>query len=316
MNRVTTTIAVTLILAVPLFGQEPGKLPPAACGSELIAADAALAQIPQLDRNRLARGVTRAVVLFRFRRTKEAIREIDDVRTRLSGRWGERVSSGVRDETLVTIGAFRHCMSKARPPAFATLTVRTFKEDETKPGNRGQHAGAGVLVRVDDEPVGRTGRNGALTAQVPSGPLLVTAIIPPSEFGYESVTLRAGAAASVSLVLLSAAEPAEESDLDLIEAKDDVVQNTAKSLTLRFTYHDVAVPVTRVEEVEVLTPEGASAGALDEHLFTIRDGTVVATDVRRVLAALGGYAAPIILRVSASGKDALVYYGTVVFRIE
>ena len=61
--------------------------------------------------------------------------------------------------------------------------------------------------------------------------------------------------------------------------------------------------------------EGLAASYLDD-LFTIRNGGVVATDVARVLAALGAYTAPIILRVAASDRDDLVYYGTVAFRIE
>ena len=173
-----------------------------------------------------------------------------------------------------------------------------------------------MLVRVEDEPVGRTGRDGTLTAQVPSGPILVTAIIPPGQLGYESVTLPAGGAATVSLVLQSDAEPGDEIDLDLVETEDDVLQHTVKSFTLRFTRDDVAVPVTRIEEVRVLTPEGTTACYLDEGLFTIRNGAVVANDVARVLAALRAYAAPIVLRVSASDIDALVYSGTVAFRIE
>ncbi len=307
--------AALLLAALPLFGQESPALPAGTCGSELAAAEAPLARIPPLDRDRLARGVRRATVLFRFRRTKEAIRQLDRVHSRLGGKWGDRVPAGVRDETLNAIAGFRGCVSTARPPAFATLTVRTFKEDETKPDYRGRHAGAGVMVRVEDERVGRTGRDGTLTAQVPSGPILVTAIIPPSQFGYESLTLRAGGAATVSLILQSDAEPGDEIDLDLVEAEDDVLQHTVKSFTLRFTRDGIAVPVTHDEEVKVLTPEGTTASYLDD-LFTIRNGAVVADDVARVLAALGAYTAPIILRVTASDKDELVYYGTVAFRIE
>ncbi len=310
------TAATVILAALPLFGREPPALPVGACGTELTAANAALARIPQLDRDRLARGVKRATVLFRFRRTREAIQQIDRVHIRLAGTWGQRVPADVRQETLKAIAAFRGCISTARPPAFATVTVRTFKEDETKPDNRGQHAGAGVLVRVEDEPVGRTRRGGTLTAQVPSGPVLVTAIIPPGQFGYELVTLRAGGAATVFLVLQSDAEPGEEIDVDLMEAEDDVLQHTVKSFTLRLTHDEMAVPVTRVEEVKALTPEGTTANYLDEGLFTIRNGAVVANDVTRVLAALGAHGAPIVLRVSASGKDQLVYYGTVAFRIE
>jgi hypothetical protein len=307
--------AALLLAALPLFGQESPALPAATCGSELAAAEEALARIPPLDRDRLARGVRRATVMFRFRRTKEAIRQIDRVHMRLGGAWGQRVPAGVRAETLSAIAALRDCVSTARPPAFATLKVRTFKEDNTKPDNRGQQAGAGVLVRVEDESVGRTGPDGTLTAQVPSGPILVTAIVPPGELGWESVTLRAGRAATVSLILQSDAEPGDEIDVDLVEAEDDVLQRTVKSFTLRFTRDGMAVPVTHDEEVKVLTREGTTASYLDD-LFTISNGAVVAKDVARVLAALGAYTAPIILRVAASDKDELVYYGTVAFRIE
>src|SRR5215218_8903272 len=171
MVKVNTMIAASFLLAtLPLLGQHSPALPISACGSELANAEAALAHIPQLDRDRLARGAKRASALFRFRRTKEAVQQIDRVHIRLGGTWGQRVPAAVRHETLNAIAVFRDCVATARPPAFATLTVRTFKEDETKPDNRGQQAGAGVLIRVEDERVGQTGRDGTLTVQVPSGP--------------------------------------------------------------------------------------------------------------------------------------------------
>lgn len=62
-------------------------------------------------------------------------------------------------------------------------------------------AGAGVYVRVDAILIGRTLAGGVLRAQVPSGCIQVTAIVPSTAVGETEVTLEPGGSRGISVGL-------------------------------------------------------------------------------------------------------------------
>ncbi|MCA1560083.1 MAG: hypothetical protein LC804_07395 [Acidobacteria bacterium] len=111
-------------------------------------------------------------------------------------------------------------------PALATLTVRTYEEDDTVADGRGAPAAAGALVRIDETAVGRTGAGGIFRGRVPSGAVRVTAEIAPSEGGEAYVNLAPGGAGAVSIVLQSSKEVTEETPLVVAEAAGGILPPT------------------------------------------------------------------------------------------
>ena len=190
-----------------------------------------------------------------------------------------------------------------------TLTVRALRID-------GRAYGAGVYIRVDEIPIGRTAGNGTLQGQVPSGPVRVTAIAPPTSFGEALLTLIPGRRATASVTLDPDKEPAEETDLVLVEANDGVVRRTASSLTFQFIRDDRRVPLRSIEAVELLNPSDDVDRELRD-FFTIADGAIAAVDVRRLLAALPRDGpSPIRLRVTGIDTEEFIHSNIVELRLE
>ena len=89
------------------------------------------------------------------------------------------------------------------PPPMARLTVRA-RHVKTEAGQPVQRSpGAGVYIRVDDIPVGRTAQGGELTVRVPSGQIRITAIVPPHAFGEQFVALPPGGAEAAETRLMA-----------------------------------------------------------------------------------------------------------------
>lgn len=317
-------ITIAVLLAAPvLLGRESGlgaRVPEDVCGEQFARAVTASSAVGAPYETRLRARLGRSRALFRFHRTPEAIRMLDRGAERLGGSWSQQIPADKRLDAVDALTAFKSCISSAHAPALGTLTVHVFKEDDTRPNGRGDPAGSGAVIRVDGRDVGRTRADGTLSAQVPSGIVEVMGIIPPSSVGYSEkvVRVRPAAETTVDLVLRSGAEPAEETELDLVEAPDDVLLHTATSLTFRFMRDDVFSPITDVEQVALIVDAAHErVELLPEDLFTVRKGAVVATNVRRVFDVLQSHPAEMIgLRVMAIDARGFVHSADVWFRLE
>jgi hypothetical protein len=315
---VTTGITLLLAGAVTLGQASNGPLPENACGHQWARAGKAFDALGEPYRGHLLARLSRATALFRFQRKPDAIRMLDRTDEKLAGSWVQELPAAKRIEAVEALTAFRTCISSARPPAFGTLTVHVFDEDDARPDGRGEPAAAGVLIRVEGRDVGRTRTDGTLTARVPSGSVDVLGIIPPSDVGLnEGVRVPPAAETTIELILRSGAEPAEDTDLILAEARDDVLLHTATSLTFKFLRDDVFVPMARIEEVAlVLDAQGGDFEFLPDELFAVQDGAIVATNVRRVVDMLMSHAVGTVrVRVTALDGEQFVHSADVEFRI-
>jgi hypothetical protein len=198
----------------------------------------------------------------------------------------------------------------------ATLTMKaTYFEDENAGRVISRPAGAGVYIRVEELPVGRTSQAGTLTVMVPSGEITVTAIVPPDAWGEGMVRVSPGSTGAVTVVMDDTKEPSDETDLVLKEVHDGVLRADTPSLTLQFLEGQRPMRVERIEEIELLDDEGKTTRYLTD-LFSISGTAIVAKNARAVLNALSNRDAPLIrLRVSVTGRDHFVHDGTVEFRV-
>jgi len=281
---------------------------PLVCGEEQNRAIGATTDSNAPEVRAMRNEIHKAIALCRFHRPADARAQIDRAAKRLERRpnmW----TAGSRADLTTALVSLRRCTTTASPPALATLTVRALKIDGTA-------YGAGVYVRVDEIPIGRTAADGTLQAQVPSGPLRITAIVPPTSFGEASLTLTPSGKASQSITMEDDKEPGEETDLVLVEAKDGVVRPTTPSFTLQFLRDDRRVPLRSIEAVELLNPSSDVDRELRD-LFKLAGGAIVAVNVPRLLAALPQPGtSPLRLRVTAIDTEEFIHSNIVELRLE
>jgi hypothetical protein len=265
----------------------------------------------------LARGVTRAMTLFRFDRSDDALQKLDSALQFRPGPWGSDVPRHRREHERVLSAAalFRTCIAAAQPDPMATVTIRLYQYDDTKRGGRGRPAEGPAYIDVDGLRAGQTAADGSVTLRVPSGKIRLEATLYPSSWAEESVTLAAGETRTVSIVLADSKEPAEDSALVLAEATDDIVPVASPSFTLRFMSDDGPVGITHLWRVELQDLDGNLIGVLDE-MFIIREGAIVAPDPPAVFAALTKqFAETVILVAHAEDAAGRTHANEVRFRV-
>ena len=153
--------------------------------------------------------------------------------------------------------------------------------------------------------IGRTSRNGTITARVPSGVIRVTAQRSPSWWAEKHVTIRPGRVATLSLDIADGHEVSDETPLVLAEAVDDIVPASSKSFTLKFMREGRLVPVDSIEHIELDDPAAKSKPNLLQ-LFTISQGTIVAKNTSALFDALAAdLNRTIRLRVDATDRRSL-----------
>ena len=145
-----------------------------------------------------------------------------------------------------------------------------------------------MRVAVEDSRVGQTGPDVTVTVRVPPGDIRVIARR-PSAAGEAYVTLAPGGSGAVSVVLSPDKHGLQLTDLVLVEASNDIIQPTAPSFTFKFIQDGIFLPVTFIDDVEIVD-RGQQSLAFLQELFTVADGTISATDPAKVQAALAKYA--------------------------
>jgi hypothetical protein len=264
----------------------------------------------------LRRRIDNAVALFRLHQAVKAQAQLEWAARRLESRPDLFRSRAARIKPA--LGALRSCVSTATAPALSTVNVRVFRLDGGTLDALGARGGAGVYVRVEGIPVGRTAAGGTLRVSIPSGAVKVTALVPSTAEGVEPVTIEPGASRNVSIGLDADGDVMEETDLAIAEAAAGVLRATTPSFTLKFTDGDRAVPLSSQPEVELLDSSGDVERTLND-MFTIKGGAIAATDVRAVLAAVRPRQAgqtSVRLRVRGVDADGFTHGNVVEFRLE
>ena len=252
--------------------------------------------------------------LFRFHRQAEALHELDAARAIARSPWRWRVPPDRREEITSRLDAARDCLAKAKPAALATLTLRVLN-----PEGHGTKLApqSGARVHVENVEMGRTGRDGTLRVQVPSGPIGVRVDFELVFGAYVDVNLAPGQSTFIDLTLLDGREGSEENvSLALAESVDDIVPVTSKSLTLRFMKDGRLAPVRGVDMIDVEDRDGNLVGELRK-FFSVVDGEIVAPDARQVFEALAPrFGETIFLQVHATGPDEdTIYHDRYAFRV-
>jgi hypothetical protein len=257
-----------------------------ACEREISNAETTAANTPLPNGNPL--GLYDAWMRFRLNRTNEALEKVDAAQRMVSGTWGLRLPPDVRKELMSEVAAFRTCIATNMPPALATATVHTMRLEFDPNGTSRTVRASGILVTVNERPVGRTGTDGTLTVKVPSGPLRVEAMQPPNSWGEGELDLAPGATGTTTIVLDPDKEVGEDSDLVLAEAEGDIVPASSKSLTLKFMREGTMVPMAAVSYVDV-EARGGGIQSVTDYFRTGADGAVVATDPARLFKAIAAH---------------------------
>src|SRR4051812_46138057 len=283
--RSLLTGAVLLSLAAQLSGavQAAPRHAEGACAQQRDDALAVTGGATDGETRSLVRRIHNAFALFRFQRPTAAQAQLDRAVRQLESR--PDLFRSRAEASAIALRAMRSCVSSTPAPALATLNVRVFRIDGGSLDALGAPRGAGVYVRVEDIPVGRTTAGGILRAQVPSGHVTITALAPSTAEGVQPVTIEPGGSLSVSVGLDGDGDVFEETDVAVAEAVNGILSATAPSLTLKFTDGDRLVPVVPGAEVELVDSSDGFQQNLSG-LFTVRAGAIVTRNVRTVLAAV------------------------------
>jgi len=265
----------------------------------------------------LVRRIQNAFALFRFHRAKAAQAQLEGAVRQLENR--PDLFRSRAGPTAKALEAMRSCVSTTQAPGLATLNIRVFRLDGGSLDALGARGGAGVYVRVEDIPVGRTAAGGTLRVQIPSGRVTVTAVVPSTAKGVQPVTIEPGGSLSVSVGLDGDGDVFEETDVAVGEAVNGVLPANAPSLTLKFTDGDRLVRVVTGAEVKLLDSSDGVQQNLSP-LFTVKAGAIVARDARTVLAAVrppnDERATTVRLHVQGVDADGFTHGNVVEFRVQ
>ena len=139
---------------------------------------------------------------------------------------------------------------------------------------------------------------------------------PPSEAGQVDVSLEPGSSGAVTIVLDSSKDVTEETPLVVAEAKGGVLSAASRTLTLTFIGPKGRVSTRKIDEINLLGPEGN----IDEELttmFTIAGGAIVAIDPGKVIGIIRTRGAgPVVLSVQAFDSQEIIHASRVEFRME
>jgi hypothetical protein len=316
IHRASTAIVIAVVMACVI----PSRVPVAAqqaCAAAYQTATSAIAAgaTGQGVLMKLTTKVANAWRMFQDGHLTNSLQEIDVALNMLAGEPTKQISDASRAQIVTALGVFRACLAAGQPPSTATLTVRTFLLDETQPDQKGEPAGAGVYIRIDGATIGQTGADGTLTAQVPSGSILVQAIVPSFSIGQATVNLAPGSSGEVSLVLDDGKQVIEDSDLVLPELAEGVVPSAFTSFTLRFERAGAAVALETIDLIELLDRNGDIIAEL-KPLFTLSGGAMTAADLSSLRSTLQGQAQnPIAIRAQGVDAQGFTHAGTVRFRL-
>lgn len=309
--RIFVAVFASAALAAPLRAVAAQSL----CEEHVGSVPSSREGVPGVVAIRVDRAVSSAVALVRFHRTDEATAKLDRAIALVDGPAGQRVEERLRSELARSLHGLRDCLADADPPAVASVTIRPVVPGESKTAE--PSAVSGAYVDVEGVRVGRTGADGTLQTNVPSGEIRIAVTEYPSSWGEAIVTLAPGASRVISVPLDDSKEPSETSDLNADEAPDGILPSGAASLTLRFVQDEAAVTIARIESVELWDSAGEVKESF-ERLFKVRNGSMVATDagsVYRRIAKHQKVGQPLSLFAYAIDAEGRNHYGTVSFEV-
>jgi hypothetical protein len=251
---------------------------------------------------KLTTKVVNAVRLFAAAHPGNAGHQLDVALKLLDGPPTKGLPESERQKLVAALKALRACLEDPGAATKATLTVRTFRVDETKQDQKGGPADGGAYVYVNGEKVGLTGPDGTLVVKVAAGTAVVQAVVPSFSGGEASIVLAAGATSEVSILLDDSKEIIAQTDLHLVEVTEGVLPRSTTSLSLRFEHAGALAPLVNIHQVELLDRDGNVATSLTPW-FALSAGALVATDVPAIMSAVQSQATHEVA-IRATGIDA------------
>ena len=219
------------------------------------------------------------------------------------------VSLSAGETTRVTVG-LTALAPTIPPPAGATASIRVKAtwDDGTTP------AGDGVIIRLDGTEIGTTNAAGLLTTRYPPGEYSLDAVIPSLARGAATVRLTSGQLTDVAVALDGNGEVTEPGDLVLDELVNGGLPLDTRSITLRFMRNGAPVVMQQVSEVELSsTNEGFETQDLTDQFGLSAQGTIAATGLASVIAALRSVGNDATLSVSAQDARGFSYADSISF---
>jgi hypothetical protein len=262
--------ALAVMVSVVGAADSVGASQASECERKIAAVTSATSGIPKAIGAAIGRGVENASALARFHRPDAALARLDAIVALLDSRRGERVPDGARAQLIKSVSALRGCVAALQPVPLSLLTIRVADE-------AGRSAGTGVYLEAEGISIGRTGGDGTLQANVPSGSVRLNATKYPGSIGGAVVNIEPGTAGEISVTLADGKEPSEDSELLLEQAPDGILPANPPFLTLKFMQDDAAVRMESIEQIDI-SDDAHSPGQSVTELFRIVDDSISASN--------------------------------------
>lgn len=195
----------------------------------------------------------------------------------------------------------------------ATLTIHTFVESNNMPG------GSDVKIYINGIDAGNADANGDLTTDVSSGSVSIHAFIPGLIGGTGSLNLAVNEIASIDIVMTGEGLLSDATlTIDQLETgiTGNVLKENFAAFTLRFlNTKNETVPIDDLDEVSIIPDNGGAPIDLMAFVALQPDGTVVATDLNGLRAALLAVGGSIDIWVHGDAKDGRTLGADIVFHI-
>jgi len=199
------------------------------------------------------------------------------------------------------------------PSGITTLTVRTFIENSTTP------ASDNVNIIINGTEEGMTIADGTLTLDVDAGATTIQAFIPSRLGATKTVTLVSDQDTTVDIVLTGEGLIADSSlviDERVTSVQGNIIDQNFTSFTLRFLDTDNStVAIEDVDDVSIRPADGGMPVYLLEFFELAADGSIKATDLDSVRAALLAVQGEVTLQVHGDGEDGRTYEKSIKFHI-
>lgn len=277
-------VLVLLALSVGFFSTAPAAGEQCEAEYQVVLVELQDDRMHRGSSQRLENATNNAWRMFNRDQIGSAVHQIDVALGQLEGMPAKHVPDDIRGTLIALLLVFRACIERGE--IGVTDVVITTAYMVADPDVSDQPTGAGVHIRIDGETLAITGEDSTASFVAPSGTHEITAVEPSMAIGRKSVELVAGETKEITIRLDSDKEVIERTELSLVQKEEGVVDAEFDEFVLRFLQEGETVPLSRVDYIDILAPEGGQPTRIDG-LFELEDnGSLVAQNVEELRALL------------------------------
>lgn len=210
-------------------------------------------------------------------------------------------SKAIAEEVILE---FRACVNGEDPGNTAQVNLSIYMLDETAPDLRGDPAGAGVRIYVDNQFVTLTNDNGQASFEVPAGEFELMAVIPSTAIATTGVSINAGETRNIELILDDSKEVVFPATAVVSSMIGDLLPYNFTTFEIQLFNSGVHRPIEYISEIAIEDDIGNLLLPLSDSFAVDPNGNMLPADVAALSAALAPYRGRELV-LKAEGEDSI-----------